>query len=165
MTWDVTVARIIYSGYNPNIGMFCRKLIGADGNGYEFHRPESIDVQALQIESAIAADVSAWLEEGAPKSDSVLTFTPRFDPNRPVNWLPPIEIARPSRTYWRPERKHAFTRVWSRCGRTFHLYTPITLAAEILAAHQVVDTKLRKAVYGSDLHWVCNGHQTPPGTG
>lgn len=161
MVRDVTVTKVVYSGYDWANQMFRRKLVGADGYGYEFIRAAEVDVQNYQIERAVAADIRAWLKTRRSKSQRVVAYAPRHNPMREIKWLPPIELARPTRSYLCPIKQRVEARVTSRDGEIYNIYVPARMLGKFLAAHETVEAELRETVYGSTLPRVFAGHDLP----
>ena len=145
----VTIAKFLSSGFDPEENMFRRRFVGADGYGYDLLRPPSVDRQNLQIESAVASDVRTWLQENPNWNSPVVAYTPRVISDRDVKWLPPMRVARATRSYWRADRQHIFTRVITEHGVTLNIYTPARLIAQALHVFETTDADTRAKVHGT----------------
>jgi len=147
---SVTVAKFLYSGFEPDLNMFRRKFVGADGCGYDLLRPRNIDREAEVVEAAVANDVRAWMQANPEPEDPVVAFSPRFNPGRAINWLPQIRIARVSRSYWKPELQRIHTRVRSEDGETINILIPARLINQLLQAFTTSEAETRARVHGND---------------
>lgn len=142
------VVKVIGSDYDPEIKMFRRKMISASGYGYSFIRAIDLDQHIVPTEQAVIHDLSAWLER-TPKSERpVVPFAPKYDPSRPVTWLPDIEVACPTRHYWCPERQQVHTRIKSKGNETYNLFTPLSLVRDTIIAYQAFEERVREKAYG-----------------
>gem|GEM_PF-5282914 len=148
MPRDVTVAKFVYSGFDPDLNMFRRQFIGADGIGYDFVRSVEIDRENLLVESAVASDLLAWMRDNPEPESGIVAFRPRPQPARKVKWLPRFRIARTTRSYWRPERQHIYTRAKIIDGDTINIYTPAPLIRQILRVFETDEADLRARVHG-----------------
>ena len=158
VTRTVTVAKFLYSGFDPDLNLFRRKLVGADGRGYDFLRPVAVDRESEVVENAVASDLREWLRENPIKNSSVVAFTPRFNFNRAIKWLPQIRVARVSRSYWKAERQHIYTRVIDEDGATIKIYTPARLIGQLLHAFDTteVDARAYASAFASDEDFSSN---------
>ncbi len=156
---SVTVAKFVYSGFDSEENMFRRQVVGADGYGYDLLRPKSVDRQNLQIESAVVSDVRLWLRESSHREHSVIPFAPRVSSACEIKWRPQIRVARATRSYWRADCQHIFTRVISTDGDTYNFYTPARLIAQALNVFDTTEAEARAQVHGDDgLDWESNNH-------
>lgn len=159
MAKSVTVAQFVYSGFDSEVNMFRRQVVGADGYGYDILRPKSVDRQNLQIESAVASDLRVWLREPSRRQNSVVPLAPRVSSRREIKWLPQIRAARATRSYWLADRQHVLTRVISTDGDTYNFYTPASLIAQALHVFDTTEAEARAKVYGDDgPDWESNSH-------
>ncbi len=150
MPHSVTVARFVTSGFDPELNMFRRKFIGADGWGYDIVRSIEIDRQNRVIESAVANDLLTWLQDNPDLRSTIVPFTPRLPPNETIRWRPQIRVARATRSYWRPERQHIYTRLKTEAGDTMHIYIPAGLIPQLLLAFATNEVEIRSDVETPD---------------
>lgn len=157
MSRIVTVVQVVASEFDADASVFRRSVIGADGFGYHFVRPVSVDRQNLVMETAVAHDIRKWLQSASHQDLSVVAFAPKYDPMREVVWLPEIQVARPTRHYWHPERRQVHSRIKSR-KETYNLFTPLCLARHLIMALETNEMDLRSRAYGQMPDPLLSGH-------
>lgn len=150
MANNVTIVKVISSEFDDVNQLFRRKLIGADGFGYQFVRPVSIDSQNQMIETAIAHDLRTWFHDVDVGQQTVIPFKPAYDPTKPVTWLPEIRVARPTRHYWLPDRLQVHTRVKTDRNETYNLFTPVQLVRDLIRALETHEVQTRAGAYADD---------------
>lgn len=158
MSRIVTVVQVVASEFDPDANVFRRSVIGADGFGYHFVRPVSVDRQNLVMETAVAHDIRKWVQSASREDLSVVAFAPKYDPMREVVWLPEIHVARPTRHYWHPERRQVHSRIKSK-NETYNLFTPLCLARHLIMALETNEVDMRSRVYGSSQESPVHGHE------
>lgn len=148
MSNNIMVVKVIGSEYDPAIKMFRRKMVSASGHGYQFVRAIELDQHNVPTEQAVIHDFCAWLEQTPESERAVVPFAPKYDPTRPVTWLPDIEVASPTRHYWCPERQQVHTRIRSKDDQTYNLFTPLSLVLETISDYQAFEGRVREKAYG-----------------
>ena len=167
MSQNITIVKVVGSKFDPQTNLFKREVIGADGFGYRFVRPVEVDRQNLPTEQAILHDLVEWMAAAPRRVRSVVAFAPRYDPARPVEWLPEIRVARPTRYYWRPDLQQVHTRVKCENDETYNLFTPLGLVRELISAYRCYEAKVRERAYGqhpedllSSIDWLSKDSST-----
>lgn len=152
MSINITLVKVVRSEFDSERHMFRRKLIGADGFGYSFVRPIEIDRENSLTEHAIASDLLNWMNSAQARDCSVTSFAPKYDPLRPVTWLPDVRIVRPTRHYWHPDRLQVHSRIKAVDKTTYNLFTPLCLVGELLSALAGPETDLRAHAHDAHKH-------------
>ena len=147
MARNITVVQVVTSEFDSDANVFRRSVIGADGFGYHFVRPVSVDRQNLVMETAIAHDIREWLQSASPEDLSVVAFAPKYDPMREVIWQKEIHVARPTRHYWHPQRLQVHSRIKTRQNETYNLFTPLCLARQLITALENNEVEVRSRAY------------------
>ncbi len=148
MSQNIMVVKVVGSDYDPETQMFRRRLISAAGHGYQIVRAVELDRHIVPTEQAVIHDLCAWLEETPTNTRPVVPFEPKYDPNRTITWLPDIEVARPTRHYWCPERQQVHTRIKSKDDQTYNFFTPLSLVRDTISAYQAFESRVREKAYG-----------------
>lgn len=149
MLYSVTVARFLTSDFDPELNMFRRTFIGADGWGYDFVRSIDVDRQNRVIESAVANEIVVWFRDNQGLRRTVVPFTPRPYTAEEIRWRPQIRVARATRSYWRPERQHIYTRVKTENDDTINIYIPAGLIPQLLHAFETSEVEIRSDIDGA----------------
>lgn len=151
-THNITVAKFVQSEFDASEQLFRRKIIGADGIGYEFVRPVSVDRENMLMESAIAHDLRHWFNHEQEDGSCVVALTPRHNSNRPTEWRPAIMISRPTRHYWLSERRQIHSRVKDSEGNTYNVFTPLSFLRNLLTVFDNREASLRAEAYNYVPH-------------